>query len=395
MNRLTFYGFALSMAVLLGGFRPLPAQTLDETARREQVAKQDKEQQIASLLKQAAGKKDKKEALALLEQASKLLQEGVGLGLTRTNELDDSIRAKIKALKGESSGPSTPLPPTGSGAQDDFQAQLNTLNQLRKEGRNDEARILAEKLNQQYPNRREAIMSRETTGMIGAARDQDKVQRDKRNGNRSAMNDVETANGNIPKDGVLSYPPDFKQKMEKRDKIFAKAWTPEEKALLQLLDTPTKEPVQFSNAPLDQVIKYLDDKLGLQLQLSEATLKDVQADYSKLMNLNIPKGTNRRAVLQIILSDLDLAYVIKEGKLVVMTHERASKEMITKAYYVADLNARGNNLHKLADMLMSQIEPNSWRKAGGPGHIVVDDKNGVLWITNTSEIVSRMVPYNK
>lgn len=390
MNRLTFSGFALSLAVLLGGFHPLLAQTADETARREQVAKQEKEQQIANLLKQAAAKKDKKEALELLEKAAKLLGEAPSLGYTRNGELDSTIRAKIKALKEGSSDSSTPLPPSGSGQTDDFQAQLNTLNDLRRQGRDKEANMLAEKLAQQYPNKREAIMSRQTTGMAEQAREQQRVHQDKREGNRSALNDVDKANGNIPKDGVIAYPPNFKEKMEKRKETFPSTWTAEEKALLRLLDTPTKLPVQLKDMPLDQVLKYLETELGLELQVSKATLDEVQADYTKQINVNIPKGTNRRAVLLVILGNLDLTYVIKNNQIVVMTPERASKEMVTKPYYVGEL---AGSPRQIADLIEKTIEPESWRRGGGKGHIVVHDK--VLFITNTAEIISRVVPYYK
>jgi hypothetical protein len=390
MNRLTIYGFALSVAAVLGGFSPLPAQDADERARREEVARQETEQKIASLLRQAAARKDSKEALALLEQAAKVLKDSSGLGLTRRNELDESIQSKIKALKNGSSDPSIPPLPSGTGREDDFQAQLNTLNMLRKQGRDAEARVLAEKLNQQYPNRREAIMSRETTGMADQAKEQSRVQQEKRDGNRSAMNDVERANSNLPKDGVISYPPNFKEKMEKRKETFPSTWTAEEKALLRLLDTPTKEPVQFNNTPLDQVLKHLETNLGLSLQINEATLREVQADYSRQISVNIPKGTNRRAVLLVILGNLDLTYVIKNSQIVVMTPERASKEMVTKPYYVGEL---AGSPRQIADLIEKTIEPESWRRGGGRGHIVVHDK--VLYITNTAEVISRIVPHYK
>jgi hypothetical protein len=388
MNRHTFYGFALCMAAVLGGFSPLPAQSLDETARREQVAKQELEQKIADLLKQAATHKDKKEALAYLEQASKLLQDGPSLGVTRKNELDNTIRARIKALK---DGPSEPvIPPSSTGQGDDFQAQLNMVNQLRKQGRDPEARVLAEKLSQQYPNRREAIMSRETTGMAAQAQEQKKLQENKQKGQRAAMDDVDRSNEIPKKDFNFTKDPELAKRHRDRKPLFATVLTAEEKALLRLLDERLNMPIQFRDTPLEDVIKYLENNLGLPIQLSKSTLEEANLDYTKTITLNIPQGVaTKKVLLMRLLGDLDLAYVIKNNQLVIMTAQRASKEMITKPYYVKDLQVRGFQLRQLADMIQS-IEPGSWDNGGGPGKISIDEQNGVVWVTNTAEIISRI-----
>jgi hypothetical protein len=388
MNRPILFGFTLSVSLALGSFLPLAAQDKDERAAREEVARQALEQQITSLLKQADKLKEKpEEALALLQKASKLLDENPGvLAFARKSSLLDAIETKTKALKNPPAKPEAPAT-GGSGKEDDYQQQLNQLNQLRKQGREAEAKELAEKLRKQYPDRSSSILSQGSTSMAEQARQQNDVSRAKANGRRAAMSDIDDAASKLPPDGVISYPKNWNQ-IKKRDEFFANKISPEEKKLLQLLDETTKEPMQFKDTPFDQVLKYLEDSLNLKLVINKATLDEVQLDYSRPITVNIPKGLNKRSVLKLVLGDLDLAYVIKDKQLVVMTAQRAAKEVVTKPYYLKDL--RGTALQQVANMIENSIEPNSWRKAGGPGHIVVDDKNGVLWITNTAEIVGRI-----
>jgi hypothetical protein len=362
MNRLTFYGFALSAAVLLGNLPPLAAHRHDEQAAREEVARQALEQQIADLLKKADKLKDKpSEALPLLEQAQKLLKEtNVSLGLSRRTELEDTIVAKIKAAKNPPVKPAAPLPPDTSDKPKGTDAATGNL-------------------------------TRGSQTMGDRAREQEKLRDAKRQGRLSAMNQIDEAAGNIPKNGdPISYPKNW-DKIKQRDKILASGLAQEDKALLRLLDEIVKEPVQFKDTSLDEVLKYLQNNLGLSPQISKATLDEVQLDYSKPITVNIPKGATKRVILMRILSDLDLAYVIKNGMLVVMTAQRASKEMVTVPYYIGDL--RGMTGEQVANMIQNQIEPTSWRKAGGPGSIIVE-KN-TLWITNTTEVIGRITGYRK
>lgn len=394
MNR-RIYGFTLSLAVLLGGIVPLQAQDKDEAARREEVARQKLEKDIAELVKQADRLKDKpKEALVVLEKAAKLLKEtNIPLGLSRRSELENGIEAKVKAYKNAPVTLNPPPPPMGTGRDDDFQQQLIVIRELQKQGRDAEARALADKLNKQYPNRSTSALTQGSSAMAHQAREQDQVSRAKADGQRSTFLEIDKSAANIPPDGVYAGPDkETRERQKNRKGIFAETLTANEKALLRQLDEVSKEPIQFKDMPFDQVVKYLQDNLGLPLQVGKATLDEVQLDYSRPINISLPRGTSKRTILMRILNDLDLAYVIKNEQLVVMSAQRAAKEVVTKPYYVRDL--RGHDLHKLAAMIQDSIEPTSWRKAGGPGHIVVDDR-GILFITNTAEIIGRIVGYNK
>lgn len=394
MNRCILSGFILSVAVLLGGVLPLAAQSKDERAAREEVARQALEQQIGDLLKQADKLKDKPaEALPLVEQAAKLLKETtVSLGLSRRAALDEQIEKRLKAVKSPPADPPLPPPASGTGREDEFQQQLNLLHQLRKEGRDAEAKALADKLNKLYPDRTSAILSQGTTGTADQAQQQKETTQARREGQRAAMSDIDRAAGNIPKDGVLSYPKDFKEKTDRRAKA-AETLTAKEKALLRLLDEPTREAIEFKDLPLSQVLKYLETNLGLELHISMATLEEVQVDYSRVVNVNLPRGVSKRVVLMRIFGDLDMAYVIKNETLQVLSAQRAAKEVITRPYYIGDLlNA---NAQQMIEMIQSNIEPTSWRKAGGPGNIFYEPTSRTLWITNTAEVIGRIAGYQK
>ena len=80
---------------------------------------------------------------------------------------------------------------------------------------------------------------------------------------------------------------------------------------------------------------------------------------------------SRSAALRLMLSALDLTYVVENEVLLITTPDKASNKLTTKVYPVGDLLAAGKDGFKpLTQAIRSTIRPNSWATVGGPADVV-------------------------
>jgi hypothetical protein len=156
------------------------------------------------------------------------------------------------------------------------------------------------------------------------------------------------------------------------------------KALDQRVD------VGFDEITLKDLSNYLRDR-GIDLVLDERALEEAgMGDDSTLHPLNLKQVTLRSA-LQHLIGQAELALLVRDGKLLVTTTDRASNELITKIYRVDDLvrvkdsdDTLVNNYDPLVDLVETVVMPDSWDAVGGPG--TIRGFQGTLVISQTDGV---------
>ncbi len=109
---------------------------------------------------------------------------------------------------------------------------------------------------------------------------------------------------------------------------------PAEKQIQKALKSPTE--LSFTDTPLTDVILYLKDLHGIEIQLDQRALTEAGVETSTPVTVNL-KGITLRSALRILLRELNLTYVIENEVLMITTPEEAEARLITKVYPVADL----------------------------------------------------------
>ena len=150
---------------------------------------------------------------------------------------------------------------------------------------------------------------------------------------------VEISSVPFPDDQSIVYPDkEFWQEMTLRRKKFAavdlKKQSPAEVKIRKALDEPTN--LEFVETPLTDVIDYLKDLHGIEIQIDNKALEDAATGTDTPVTRNL-RGISLRSALRLMLGPLDLAYVIKDEVLLITTKEKADAELVTKVYPVADL----------------------------------------------------------
>ena len=85
-----------------------------------------------------------------------------------------------------------------------------------------------------------------------------------------------------------------------------------------------------------EVIKYLEKAMGQPIIVPQAVLAEVQVTSETPVKLKTDR-VSMRTVLKKLLAEVNLAYVIKDQTIQVMTTRGAAETMSTRTYYVGDL----------------------------------------------------------
>src|SRR5207244_8775790 len=89
--------------------------------------------------------------------------------------------------------------------------------------------------------------------------------------------------------------------------------------------------IEFVEAPLKDVVAHLQDTHGVPIVLSATNLAGVDLDTPVTKNL---KGVTLRSALRLLLSELDLTYVVRDEVIQITTPEDAENEVRTKVFPV-------------------------------------------------------------
>jgi hypothetical protein len=107
-----------------------------------------------------------------------------------------------------------------------------------------------------------------------------------------------------------------------------------EAKIRQELREPTT--LEFIETPLDDVVAYLKDLHGIEIQIDRRELEAAGLSGDIAITGNF-KGITLRSALRIMLSQYELSYVVRDEVLMITTATAASQQIVTRLYPVADI----------------------------------------------------------
>ncbi len=144
---------------------------------------------------------------------------------------------------------------------------------------------------------------------------------------------------------------------------------------------------------------FVKDTAKIPIIFDQRALDNVGLGSDTPITISI-RGVTLKSVLQIMLGELDLAYVVRDEVLSITTRDAAENELDTRLYPVADLALVGTSpmimtrpasrFERLCDLIRTNVVPNSWDEVGGPGSIVSRDEWDCLVVSQTLEVHSSM-----
>jgi hypothetical protein len=168
----------------------------------------------------------------------------------------------------------------------------------------------------------------------------------------------------------------------------------------------------FSDLPFKDAIQAIQRKTGLPIVLATKKVEEASISLETPVTVSLSDLT-LEAFLRNFLSDLGLAFIVKDEVLQITTPEDSGSQLDSRIYPVLDLVARRTpvdessavvtsrtaggrmgiaDYESLMDVITTTIDPDSWEDVGGPGTIVEFDNAGVLIISQTRDVHRKIGP---
>jgi hypothetical protein len=126
--------------------------------------------------------------------------------------------------------------------------------------------------------------------------------------------------------------------------------------------------VAFVDTPLETAVKQLAEQVKADIRLDAPALRRMRLREREPVSLTL---TDRKleTVLQAIVLDLELTWVLRDGVLWITSAEEAEEFLKTAVYDVRDLCRDDGEMDALIEAVTTATRPDSWGDVGGPGSI--------------------------
>jgi hypothetical protein len=156
---------------------------------------------------------------------------------------------------------------------------------------------------------------------------------------------------------------------------------------------------EFKEVSLDKAVRTLSKNLETAIEISERSLDEAGIGKDTPITISV-RNLKLRQALRLMLRELDLAYYVTDGVLIISTPEYCEQNQITRAYPIMDLVDVGSpafglpaghstsqyDYDRLIELTTSAISPDTWDEVGGPGSLAVMGAYGFFVITQTYEV---------
>lgn len=216
---------------------------------------------------------------------------------------------------------------------------MEMFDALMDEGKYTEALVSAQEVRAMDPYNQAAVAGVEIADIVGNYRSMMALKELRYQRMVDTLFEVEKSHVAFPDEPPIVYPDaefweEIYYRKEKYGSVDLASTGSAEQKIFQQLEAETK--IQFIDTPLEEVVGYLKQLHGIEIQIDNRALEDVGLSTDTPVTRNI-EGISLRSALRLMLKELDLTYIVANEVLMITTPEEAESELITKVYPVADL----------------------------------------------------------
>jgi hypothetical protein len=146
--------------------------------------------------------------------------------------------------------------------------------------------------------------------------------------------------------------------------------------------------LEFSDMPLRDVVSSLGETWNLPIRMDLKSLDDAGIDPETPISNVAVKGETLRGVLQAVLDDIDLTWIVAGERLVITTKEVAGGALITRLYPLPFGTAKQPvDFQPVIDAIVNTIGSPAWADQGGDGQIrPAEGGEPMLVVSQTEEL---------
>jgi RNA polymerase sigma factor (sigma-70 family) len=165
--------------------------------------------------------------------------------------------------------------------------------------------------------------------------------------------------------------------------------------LEQDIEKALRRPVRlaFKDTPLEHVLEDLRATYDLNLVLDHPALEQEGISPKVPVNIRL-EGVTLRSALNVLLRGVHLAYMVRDGVLVVTTPTVCRGQAVVKTYEVGDLvGAEPTGDDALLRLIPRTIQPQTWAEAGGVGTIAYYPPAQALVVSQTADVHEQVADF--
>lgn len=131
----------------------------------------------------------------------------------------------------------------------------------------------------------------------------------------------------------------------------------------KVLDAPFA--ADFVEVPLEQVRQSISQAVGLPLTIDRRALEEIGLSSDQPVTL-VLKDVPLRAVLNLMLKELDLTYMTRDSVVTITTIEASEQQLQNRIYWLEGLGTPKGDFDSLMSAVQTTIVPDTWEALGGP-----------------------------
>jgi hypothetical protein len=147
--------------------------------------------------------------------------------------------------------------------------------------------------------------------------------------------------------------------------------------------------VDFLDTPLETAAANLATLSQADIRLDVPALREQRIREREPVTLKLADRP-LKTILQAMLMDLDLTWMLQDGVLWITTAERAEESLKTAVYDVRDLSRDQAESDALREAILSQTENSAWDEVGGPGSLHFA-RPGTLVVLNDEDVLMEVL----
>jgi tetratricopeptide (TPR) repeat protein len=157
----------------------------------------------------------------------------------------------------------------------------------------------------------------------------------------------------------------------------------QEEKIEQVLRQPIS--LNYQDVPLAEVLEDVRAFHGLNLVIDRQALEEAGISLRRPVNVHL-REVSFQSALKVVLHAAQLAYMVRDGVLVISTPTVCAGKPVRKVYPVGKLLGRDANGEVLIRLLTRTVQPASWDVLGGAGAVEFYPLGRALVVSQTPDV---------
>ncbi|MEZ6104027.1 MAG: hypothetical protein R3E01_34230 [Pirellulaceae bacterium] len=146
--------------------------------------------------------------------------------------------------------------------------------------------------------------------------------------------------------------------------------------------------LEFVETPISDVIADIAKKHNIPVIIDRRAMDDLGIDIASPITFSV-KSVTLSSALDLILRQLDLAFVVRDEVLTITSMEEVESALTSTVFDVSTLVRADRDLDELRSVIQDTVAPTTWDAVGGAGTIAIWPRHHLLIVSQTDQVLQQ------